>query len=227
MPRWETDEDETESRPAKQEAPRQWACPDCEHLSKGPDDFASHLQRHRPVDLPGKGSKPCPKGCGRHFTVGSGWNKTPISDYRAHVSACTGEAPLVRGPIKYEEESVMGKAKQMRRPKTWECKEHKFTTHGPRAWGAHLRDHHKAGGSVPMVDSVEFKPTPLMQARAAAAASEDKSEKPKENKETFTFDEPSTIPAARKEIQDKITVKRAELAELEALDRGLGKVMGS
>lgn len=73
-------------------------CPECTEPFKDPEKLCFHLERHREV----RGvvrhkktgevlSRPCPKGCGRHFPH---WK-----EYEEHKRLCRGQAPL---PNKYE-----------------------------------------------------------------------------------------------------------------------------
>jgi len=73
-----------------------YLCPECKvqlpHEAVGP-----HVERHRevkpPVYDPRSGeqtSRPCPKGCGRHFLK--------PSEYREHAGLCDGQAPLLPVP---------------------------------------------------------------------------------------------------------------------------------
>lgn len=80
--------------------PEDWpyACPECDEDFVAPELLGSHLERHREVGFPmfsktGKPqTKPCPRGCGRHFrTKGGGWQRTEMNE---HVPLCDGSEPI-------------------------------------------------------------------------------------------------------------------------------------
>ncbi len=78
----------------KRTRPRVWECPECPEKFSGPEALGPHLERHRPVYPPlftARGlpaSRPCPKGCGRHFGRGSQLQA------EEHVLNCDGSLPL-------------------------------------------------------------------------------------------------------------------------------------
>lgn len=69
-------------------------CPECRIGIDEPERLGVHIERHREVGAPifGRGgrvvSKPCPKGCGRHFPPKG------EHDFRRHLQLCEGDAPI-------------------------------------------------------------------------------------------------------------------------------------
>jgi hypothetical protein len=88
-------------------------------------DMHVHLERHKPCPHLTReervGKVHCPKGCGR-------WVEPGKADCAAHIELCDGSPPITE--------------KAVRSAHKWWCEEHQFGTSGPRAWGAHKKEHH-------------------------------------------------------------------------------------
>lgn len=76
-------------------------CPECLQAFSSPEALGPHLERHSPVLPPlftktGRPkSRPCPKGCGRHFpNIYRNNTGRPTHTYRYHITLCDGQAPL-------------------------------------------------------------------------------------------------------------------------------------
>ncbi len=86
-----------------EDSPRVFTCPECDVNFKVPEDMGVHLERHREVTHPvfkhdrRKGrvcrSKPCPKGCGRHFSA-EGAKNAKMGQLKEHIPNCDGSRYL-------------------------------------------------------------------------------------------------------------------------------------
>jgi hypothetical protein len=68
--------------------PRALFCPECRIRIDDPGKLGSHIERHREPQASFRGSRPCPKGCGRNLKG---------HDLKNHAAICDGEPPLPAG----------------------------------------------------------------------------------------------------------------------------------
>lgn len=115
-------------------------CARCGELFMREHDLHVHTERHRPSPHLSReereGKVHCPKGCGRWVELGN-------AEWEAHVELCDGSPPITGKPV--------------RSGHKWWCEEHEFGTSGPRAWGAHKKEHH-AGLEPAKTPSEKRKP---------------------------------------------------------------------
>lgn len=122
-------------------------CPECMTPFREPDDLSFHLERHREVRPMVRHrrtgevlSKPCPRGCGRHFPH---WK-----EYEEHKRLCDGKPPLpanrfeAAAAMKKQNGDIFRRKERVHRMRTLRCEPCKrdFSKAGP--FSIHLKKKH-------------------------------------------------------------------------------------
>lgn len=157
------DDLEVEARPPKAEASPErgvFNCPECRVGLTSPEELGAHLERHAPI---GDGPKtsprghpltaPCPKGCGRHFSI-----KRGAPEGKNHAKICDGQPPIV-GAAAQEETGESPKEDQV--ANKFECPDCGGKFPSPRAVGQHRRYNHSGAAAAG-----KAKPSPRAKALA-------------------------------------------------------------
>lgn len=131
---------------------RPLVCPECRVRIDEPERLGVHIERHREVMAPIRGkmgevvSKPCPKGCGRHFPPKGAY------DFRRHVQLCEGEKPIPAWSHDGRELKPVGNVFRKREDGMYTCRECGRSFQRPNTIAIHMKAKHPGSSAGPYHD---------------------------------------------------------------------------